>query len=433
MLIKSDSGHTDDSFFGLPQLQERVALLFTLLAAILMIFLAISDFFLGLNSFLVLLKLGLAIPFLAGYFMVRKRVYYQPVLNVLLVIAHVGIFFNYVNNDGFRGPTIYTYFILIVVFAVLLRGWAKPAWFVGSLIAYGTVFYLEVQGYITVVRNYADIPSLYLDHLITIFWCSSFIFIGLNLFISRYKKQTEQLEDLSQRQTESLMQIQQVNEEKNRLLALLAHDLKNPIGTLSTTLSLVDEGFFDKKDLDKILLNLRDQSYHLNKVLNNTLSYVMTELEIETQKIEEADLVKFTDELKRAMQVQADQKKQIIEFEVKGQTRVLPLEINEISIILKNLLDNAIKFSDIGAHVFLTLEILPNLIRWRVVNEGVEIPKKERDEIFVFQAKTSYGTTQEKGTGLGLPLSKKIADANGFNLGFESSSFKTVFFLEKNI
>ncbi len=433
MSKEQDSLFSEDNFFGLPQLQERVALLFTLLASILMVFLAISDFFLGLNTFLILLKLGLAIPFLAGYFIVKSGKYYQPVLNVLLVIAHVGIYFNYINNDGYRGPTIYTYFILIVVFSVLLRGRAKPAWFFGSLIAYGTMFYLEVQGYLTVVRNYADIPSLYLDHLITILWCSLFIYTGLYLFISRYKKQTEQLEDLSRRQNETLQQIQQVNEEKNRLLALLAHDLKNPIGTLSTTLSLVDEGFFEKKELDKILRNLREQSYHLNKVLNNTLSYVMTELDTEPQQIEEVDLIGFTEEIRRAMQVQANHKKQRLELEVNGENQIVPLEINEISIILKNLLDNAIKFSTIGAHIFFTLEIQKDLVRWRIVNEGIEIPQESQDEIFVFQAKTSYGTTKEKGTGLGLPLSKKIAEANGFTLDFESSSFKTVFFLEKSI
>lgn len=433
MISNSKTPEKAPVFFGIEQLQERVTTLFALLASILVIFLALSDYFLGLNAFVILLKMAMAIPFLMGYFLLRKRGYYQPVINVLLVVSHIGIFLNYINNDGFRGPTIYTYFILIVAFVVLLRGWVKIAWFVCSLLAYSTIFYLDISGKIQVVQNYDGVENLYWDHLITILWCSIFIFVALYIFISRYTDQTRQLEKLSQEQKVNLERIQLINDEKNRLLALLSHDLKNPIGTLSTTLSLIDEGVFETREIESILNSLKEQSYHLNKVLNNTLSYVLSEIHSEVQHVEVRSVVDFSTELRDVMQVQASQKKQEIDLTVHGKDMEIQLEVNEISIILKNLLDNAIKFSEVNSQVFFTLEIKEGLIRWLVTNEGKEIAQSEHAEIFRFKARTSYGTVKEKGTGLGLPLSKKIAEANGLVLGFESSAFKTVFFLEKEI
>ncbi len=433
MLTDSSSALERSHFYGLEKLQEQVAMFFCLLASILVAVLALSDFLLGLDGLIVWVKLSLMIPFLGGYLLIRRVGYHPLVLNIVLIISHVGIFFNYINNDGFRGPTIYTYAVLVVGIAVLLRGKNRMIWFGISLLTFCLMFYGEIAGFLRVEQNYATPMALYTDHLVTIIWSSLFIFIGLYVFVSRFKKQTEEIEKLREEQEEGFKKIEEIDEEKNRLLALLSHDLKNPIGTLSTTLSLVDEGFYDEKEIQQILHNLREQSYHLEKVLNNTLSYVMAEMGTEPKQIEAVALASFTEEIKDIMQVQANQKRQEIDFKLKGQDLSVPLEINEVSIILKNLIDNAIKFSEVDSTVYFTLEISKETIKWLVINEGLEIPTAEREDIFDFKAKTSYGTKKEKGTGLGLPLAKKLADSIDMDLGFESSSFKTVFYLEKVI
>lgn len=419
--------------FGFEKLQEKTALLFSLLVSILMVLLASSDYILGLNRFIVFLKLGMTIPFFVGYLVIRKYGLKPYLVHILLLFAITGIYFNFMNNDGYRGPTIYTFFIFMIIYSVLLRGWERLVWFVGSLFFYIAIFYLDVNGKLAVISNYSDESSLFWDHFVTILWCSVFVFICLYVFITQYKNQTNALNRLRTKQQENIAEIRRVNDQKDRLLALLSHDLKNPIGTLTTTLSLMDEGVFETKEIERILSSLKEQSYHLNKVLNNTLSYVLTEIQSESQNKEERRVVEFSSEIREVMQVQAKQKDQNIDFVVKGKDKEVVLEINEISIILKNLLDNAIKFSQIGATVTFILEIEGALIRWMIINEGVEIPESEHSEIFKFRVKPSYGTSKEKGTGLGLPLSKKIADSNGLILGFESSSFKTVFYLEKEL
>jgi len=105
----------------LVKLQDRSAEIFALLAGILMIVLGVSDFFIGLSSFIVIVKLSFAIPFLTGYWAMRKWGWHQQVIQMMLLFGLLIAAINYPNNEGFRGPTLYTVFIFSAVTAILIR------------------------------------------------------------------------------------------------------------------------------------------------------------------------------------------------------------------------------------------------------------------------------------------------------------------------
>ena len=106
----------------------------------------------------------------------------------------------------------------------------------------------------------------------------------------------------------------------------------------------------------------------------------------------------------------------------------------EIKIILRNYLDNAIKFSSPGSVIYLEFLQTENSYRWNVKNGGPIIPKEKVNHLFDFTLKSSLGTQKEKGTGLGLGLCKKIASRIGFKVGYEWSADElNTFFLEKKI
>ncbi len=118
-------------------------------------------------------------------------------------------------------------------------------------------------------------------------------------------------------------------------------------------------------------------------------------------------------------------------FELNGPNLVVNLEAKEVKIILKNLLDNAIKFSPVGALIYLSLTTSDDKIRWEVRNTGKLIPEELRNHLFDFGAKSAKGTKNEKGTGIGLSLCKKIADHLGMRLGYLiNESNENVFYLE---
>ncbi len=407
--------------------------MFALLAFILLLLLGLTDVLLGMSPVIVWVKVVISLPFLAAYFLVSKYGRPQLALNILLIFAHIVICFNFLYNDGNDGPTIYAFFLMVVVSSLLIRGWPKVMWFVGSLSMFFLLFFAELQGYLAIEHFYEGPQNQFIDHAVTILWISVFVFSVLHFFTKSYRNQTQLLNEIKLRQEQTLDEVKMLNDQKTRLIALLSHDLKTPIGMLNTTLGLVDKEVFEQGEIEQILRNLKGQSFHLNKVLNNTLSWVMTELEDKPVQLHQISLTELTEEMKEMMEVQAIEKKQTIEVLIEGEDRNISIEINEIRIILKNLLDNAIKFSALNSTIELSLKIEEDKLSWIVENQGAIISPLEQKNLFVFRARTSYGTKKEKGTGVGLPLCKRIADKINFDLNYSSSNGKNCFILTKNL
>ncbi|WP_297338117.1 HAMP domain-containing sensor histidine kinase [Algoriphagus sp.] len=407
---------------SLHDLQAKISETFALLAGILLLFLGISDYFLGLGVFIITVKFILAFPFFLGFFWMKRKGSHNLVIQLLLVVGLLTVTLNYFNNEGYQGPTIYTIFIVIVSVGIFIKGkLAQFSWLIGAILLYSAFFYLEIKNIIVVEQHYSSLENLFWDHIVTLLWCGLFVFFGVYVFVSNYQKQNVTLENLRKSNEQNLRELSDINRKKNQLLAMLSHDLKNPIGTLSTTLELMDSMEMDEGELEIIFKDLKNQSFHLNNVLNNTLSWVKTELSDLEAELVSTSLLKFSEELVKTMETQANRKNQRIQFHLSGQDRILELEANEIRIILKNLLDNAIKFSPEGSTIQFQLSVEKQQIRWNVINSGVTIPKEIRKNLFEFQVKSSFGTKREKGTGLGLHLCKKIADSLGIHLGFDLS------------
>ena len=425
---------TQDLGINLDQLQNRISLVFALLAGFLMIFLGISDLIMGLDPLIVKAKFFYSIPYLIGFWVMWKYGFYQPIIQFLIFIGLVLVAFNYVFNEGYRGPTLYTIFIFVVGIGILIKGWPKIAWLLITFTLYSLLFLGEVKGWFIVPSNYNDLESLYWDHLVTIWWTGLFSFLGIQIFLRNYRSQNDSLRLIQTERELAMKELDSLNTKKNQLIALLSHDLKNPIGMLGQTLDLVDKDAFEEGELELILRNLRNQSYHLSGMLNNTLNWVLSELEDKELEMEEISLYHFTDEMKEGMLVQATTKKQTISSRKFGEDQIIEIEAAEIRIILKNLLDNAIKFAPVNSEIYFDLSITNQEITWKIENDGKPIHLDEVENLFEFKVRTTFGTMREKGTGIGLPLCKKIADKLAMELGFSrTDTGKNIFYLTKKL
>jgi signal transduction histidine kinase len=422
----------EEPLISLDLLQEKTTRIFALLSSALMLFLGFSDLVMGLQLEIVLFKFAFAIPFFAGYLIMKKLGRYQLVLSGMMVFAFVIIALNYYYNDGFEGPTVYTIFMLVMTITILFNGGLKYFWLIAAFLFFISLMYSDLLGGAEIVSNYLNSTARFGDHVITILWCCLFVFLGIQLFIFGYKRQNQVLTKVMEANKKANIELEELNTKKNELIALLSHDLKNPISTLNQTVELVELGGLEEGDFESVIKELKKQSFHLTNVLNNTLSWVLTELDQGVIVQEEVDLAKLNEEMVQTMQVQANQKGQVIVATEKGEVKTAQLEANEVKIILKNFLDNAIKFSPNGAQIELDLNSTNGSIRWEVKNEGPTVPLSLRDGLFEFKVRTSYGTNKEKGTGMGLPLCKKIADKLEMKLGFETQGDNlNVFYLER--
>lgn len=417
---------------NLPQLQRQIAVMFVGLTLFTMIFFAISDYLLGLSSFLGKVRIVYILLFLGCFVLMVKFKRFFLAMNLMLGLVLIFSLLNYFYNDGFRGPTVFNIIVFVVAIAILFKRPFNLLWLVLSLGTYLTLFYLETSAKISVQSNYEDLSDLFWDNSISLTMCASFIFIGIFMVIHNYRKQNIALSQLRSENEKTLAQLSSLNEKKNQLIALLSHDLKGPVGSLETTLELVDQGMLNSEDLQAILSSLKKQSFHLSKVLDNTLTWVMAEMAEREVQMERVDLWEATREMGDVMQVQASRKNQTIEFSRVGENQEVELGVSEVKIILKNLLDNALKFSPVGENVRFILRLKPGEISWEVVNPGPPIPVEERASLFEFGRKNTVNAKREGGTGLGLSLCKKIADRLDMELSYsENEQGQNVFTLKK--
>jgi len=423
--------HIKEDIGNLEQLQYRIAMVMAGFAFLSMIFFAVSDYLMGLSQLIVKLRIATILFLGVSFFLLIKYKLYFIAMNYMLAFILASLVLNYFYNDGFRGPTIFILYVVVVVAAIFFKRPLNLIWFTLCIGLYLTVFYLESIGQIQVEKNYSTSQDLFLDNTISIFVTSIFILIGVKIVVFNYKKQNVALTKLKEANDKNLRELQSLNDKKNQLIALLSHDLKNPVTSLAQTLELVDLKLITKDELVQILTSLKKQSLHLSHILANTLSWILTEMGEQDLEVNTVEVSGLTTEIGDLMESQAMQKDLRLELVIPAQKLMVDLPEKEIKIILRNYLDNAIKFSTVGSVIYLEFRQSETSFRWNVKNAGIKIPKE--DHLFDFNVKSTVGTQKEKGTGLGLGLCKRIATRIGFEVGYEySPDGYHVFFLEKN-
>lgn len=416
---------------NLEDLQRRIAFIFVFLTLLAIIFFGISDYLMGLNPFMVKVRLVYILLFSAFTVLMIKYKKYLLSMNLMLGLILVFTLFNYFYNDGYRGPTIFNLFVFVVAVSIFFKTPLKVFWLVLSIGGYTILFFLEAKGTISPYLNYLSSEDLFWDNAISILVSAGFIFVGVSYLINNYQKQHLTLANLKKQNEKNLSELSSLNENKNHLIALLSHDLKSPVNSLNTTLELVEEGMLEPEDLQRILLNLKNQSFQLSKVLDNTLGWVLAEMEGYESEIRKVNPWILAEDMLEIMKVQADKKNQKIELDLNLKIQEASLPIKEIKIVLKNFLDNAIKFSEPGATIVLKVNELPNSIFWEVKNPGLEVSKEIQRTLFELGGNSSKGTRREPGTGIGLSLCKKIATKLNWEIGYmHSIKGENIFFIE---
>jgi signal transduction histidine kinase len=216
--------------------------------------------------------------------------------------------------------------------------------------------------------------------------------------------------------------LNEANATKDKLFSIIAHDLRGPIGTVFGLSEYLVEEIKNnnlltaKKFASLIHQNLND-TYNL---LNDLLDWARSQL----QKIEfnPRHLVLFVviNEVKNLLSVQAEKKNISLKINVEKSHQALA-DGEMLKTILRNLISNAIKFSNANGEITIFTKINDNFIELSVRDNGVGIAPNALKNLFYLESNISTpGTSGEKGTGLGLILVKDFVEKNGGEIWVES-------------
>lgn len=214
--------------------------------------------------------------------------------------------------------------------------------------------------------------------------------------------------------TESEKQLKEVNATKDRFFSIIAHDLKNPFNAIMGYASLLLSQFEDlnKSERHEYIENINMAAESTYSLLENILEWSRTQTGNINFNPKSFDISTVINEVFLLIRAQAEAKNIKLLSKVKYQTFVYA-DVNMIKTVLRNLVSNAVKFTEKG-EVVVEAEVSKSSVMISVIDTGIGISDNVIDKLFKIdkQVHTS-GTKNEKGTGLGLILSKEFINKNG--------------------
>ncbi len=249
------------------------------------------------------------------------------------------------------------------------------------------------------------------------------VIFALVLYLYRnHRRSNQQLKAVNEQINSQNGELQELNATKDKFFSIISHDLKGPLNSLTSFAGLLinhtealskDEIKMLATDLDKSLKNLLS-------LLNNLLEWSRSQtgnLDIKAEPFDVRALVYANAELLQRM---AENK------EIALHTRV-PASLtgfadkNQMNTVLRNLISNALKFTEKGGKVEVDVNEWKDAIEVAVKDSGVGMSKEVLAKLFRIEHKYSTnGTANETGTGLGLMLCKEFVERSGGTISVES-------------
>jgi signal transduction histidine kinase len=218
-------------------------------------------------------------------------------------------------------------------------------------------------------------------------------------------------------------ELERLNQVKDKFFSIISHDLRSPINALAGMLDLLDKGAVKVEELPNHVKELKTRFHHTRTLLNNLLDWTLLQMDKLNLQATRIDLHKLVEE--NIQLLEPIQGKEIEIINAVPNPAIGFADSNTINLVIRNLMTNAIKFTNEGGKVVVAAK--ENGQEWlvSVQDNGVGIKPDVLKILFDKTAPyTTRGTANEKGTGLGLILCKEFVEKNGGRIWVESEENK---------
>ncbi len=238
----------------------------------------------------------------------------------------------------------------------------------------------------------------------------------------KVRKRTAQLKSEKEKTELLLQELDELNQTKDRIFAIMGHDLRKPAIAFRGIAKKVNY-LLRKKDyatIEKIGANIEKNAYALNILVDNLLNWALTQKDTVPHKPELLDLDEIIENNVLIFeQIAADKN---IELSHSATSEVYAwADRNALLTIVRNLVDNALKYTPQGGKVTLSAVELNQRAKIIIRDTGWGISPEKMEDLFKLQKnKSEKGTEGEKGIGLGLHLVYELVKINEGEILVES-------------
>ncbi|MBS1529880.1 MAG: HAMP domain-containing histidine kinase [Bacteroidetes bacterium] len=331
--------------------------------------------------------------------------------------------FNYCQNSGINGPTLLIFLLFLFLVIAVSPKTQFRLWIPLNIALVGALLFLQYRFPNIAPYNYPHTSDRYLD------FAYSYLAIAMmTLWLMLYIRNSYNRQRLSLVKKAEELEI--ANETRNKLLSIVAHDLRAPLASIQSYLEMLTEYDMSadtKRDMEQELLK---KTKNTGQMLANLLLWTQNQLDGVVANLAELNVAATLEPIIVIERAIANEKCITLHNEL-GSDAWIRADSNMFQLVVRNLLNNAIKFTPSGGEITLASELRES--RWRILvkDTGTGIPDERKAAIFSIRNQSTYGTRNEKGTGLGLLLCKEFTDLQHGEIGFESVAGEgTTFYID---
>jgi signal transduction histidine kinase len=234
-------------------------------------------------------------------------------------------------------------------------------------------------------------------------------------------RQRKKLNKELQRSNEEL---EKINNVKDKLFSVISHDLRTPIGNMKSILGLFDEGGISPDELMLFAQKMNHQLEVSGRTLENVLHWAkmhLKEIKANLTSVGINEVVRF---IIHEFQDEISQKKLHVQNQIDNTVKAFA-DKDQLEIVIRNLVSNAIKFTPQGGDIILTADRQQTFIAIRVQDTGVGMSPGQLEKLFQpGQFASTMGTNKERGTGIGLAIVKEMVENNQGSIDVQSEPGK---------
>ncbi|MGN6398433.1 MAG: tetratricopeptide repeat-containing sensor histidine kinase [Mucilaginibacter sp.] len=260
--------------------------------------------------------------------------------------------------------------------------------------------------------------------LIALLFVTWYLYKQKKLLSTKLEQQHKALLDQKVLIEAQTVNLQSVNGLKDKLLAVIGHDLRTPVANMSNIIELFNDEYLSATEIGDLMREIRPIIKGAELTLSNLTEWAGSQIKGKNVNSINIDVFLLGVEMEQTFTHHLQQKNiEFINSAFPGQS-VLADE-NHIKVILRNLISNAIKFTNNSGKITLATKMEDNSMIVSVTDTGKGMSPEEVEKLFSLNTHFSNsGTSGERGTGIGLLLCKELVELNGGKLSVSSAISK---------
>ncbi len=376
-------------------------------------------------------------------YMLARRVLHlgtvsRNVVARFFLLTYIGAIFNSlvisfyaVSIALLQGPTTHfmpLFFLFAAALFAAMNSHQIPSILIIRLSLYSSVF-LSIplwDIYITAAPIASDLWAQLFTSLFVLF----FILDSSRVYLKLYKQNLLQMEILKRDNERT----KAVSEMKSQFLATVSHELRTPLTSIKGSLDLANSGVFGHlpEKFARVFEIAQRNADRLNVLIDDLLDQQSIEAGRMRYDFKPVQLAEFVPRVIGANLSFADKFNINLLHNSIERDVFVTADPERLEQVLSNIISNAIKFSEAGSKVEISVEATEERVRLKVVDDGIGLSELDRDKVFdQFRQIDTSDYRRAGGTGLGMHISKRIIEAHGGKIDYLSNPERgTTFYVD---